>query len=198
VERVAAARARRAQIVGEVTRVPLQTKPATLPSARPHGWLRSSAALAGFGTLAAGAAALGARATGRPGLQPWYRALAKPPWQPPPSAFPAVWTTLYVLMSVSAWRVWRRDRGPARRGALRWWGVQLGLNAAWSPLFFGLRRPRTALVDAALLVLAVGQYARASRRVDRTAGWLVVPYLGWAAFAAALNAEIVRRNPRLA
>jgi translocator protein len=178
--------------------VPQQTTPATLPSPRPRGWLRSSAALAGFGTLTAGAAVVGARATGRPDLQPWYRALAKPSWQPPSSAFPAVWTTLYVLMSVSAWRVWLRDRGPARRAALRWWGVQLALNAAWSPLFFGLRRPRTALVDAALLALAVGGYARASRRVDRAAAWLVAPYLGWAAFAAVLNAEIVRRNPRLA
>jgi tryptophan-rich sensory protein len=174
---------------------PMTTQTA-LPAGPTHGWLRSSAALAGFGTLAAGAATLGARATGRPQLQPWYRGLAKPSWQPPPSAFPVVWTTMYALMSVSAWRVWRQRSGPARRTALRWWGVQLALNAAWSPLFFGLRRPRAALADAAMLAFAVAGYTRASRRVDRTAAWLVAPYLGWAAFAAVLNAEIVRRNPR--
>lgn len=178
-----------------MTSVTLQN---ALPSDPTRGWLASSAALAGFGALAAGAATLGARATGTPELRPWYRALAKPSWQPPSSAFPVVWTSLYALMSVSAWRVWKRGRGPARRTALRWWGAQLALNAAWSPLFFGLRRPRAALADATLLAVAVAGYTRASRRVDRTAAWLVAPYLGWAAFAAVLNAEIVRRNPRLA
>ncbi len=71
------------------------------------------------------------------------------------------------------------------------------MNAAWSPLFFGLRRPRAALVDAALLVAAIGAYARAASRVDRLAAALVLPYLAWSAFALALNGEIVRRNPRL-
>jgi tryptophan-rich sensory protein len=174
------------------------TTDAALPAGPTRGRLPSALALAGFGALAAGAATLGARATGTRGLRPWYRALAKPPWQPPSSAFPVVWTTLYALMSASAWRVWKRGHGSDRRSALRWWGAQLALNAAWSPLFFGLRRPRAALADAAVLAVAVAGYTRAARRVDRTAAWLVVPYLGWAAFAAVLNAEIVRRNPRLA
>jgi tryptophan-rich sensory protein len=171
----------------------------TGPGAGPtRGRLPSALALAGFGALTAGVAALGARATGTPRLRPWYRMLSKPAWQPPPSAFPVVWTTMYALMSLSAWRVWRRPPGPARRGALRWWGAQLALNAAWSPLFFGLRRTRVALADATLLAATVAGYARASRRVDAPAAWLVAPYLGWATFAAVLNAEIVRRNPRLA
>jgi tryptophan-rich sensory protein len=101
-------------------------------------------------------------------------------------------------MSVSAWRVWRHGAAPARGRALRWWGAQLALNAAWSPLFFGLRRPRAALVDAVALAGAVGRYVGAARRADRAAAWLVLPYLGWACFAVALNAEIVRRTPRLA
>jgi tryptophan-rich sensory protein len=172
--------------------------PAALPAAPAPSRLPSSLALAGFGALTAGAAALGARTSGSARIRPWYRALSKPRWQPPASAFPPVWTTLYGLMSLSAWRVWKREIGPGRRSALRWWGAQLALNAAWSPLFFGLRRPRLALADAVLLALAVGGYARASRRVDRSAAWLVVPYLAWSGFAAVLNAEIVRRNPRLA
>lgn len=169
-----------------------------VPAPPPPTRARSAAALAAFGGLAAAASALGARATGSPRLRPWYRALSKPRWQPPSSAFPVVWTALYGLMTVSAWRVWRRGRGAPRRRALAWWGAQLALNAAWSPLFFGLRRPRAALVDAALLAAAVPAYAAAAHRVDREAAWLVAPYVGWAAFAAALNGAIVARNPRLA
>jgi tryptophan-rich sensory protein len=174
------------------------TTHAALPAGPTRGRVPSAVALACFTALAAGAATVGARVSGTPEIRPWYRALAKPPWQPPPSVFPPVWTTLYALMSVSAWRVWKRGSGSPRRTALRWWGAQLALNAAWSPLFFGLRRPRAALADAAMLPFAVAGYARAARRVDRTAAWLVVPYVGWAAFAAVLNADIVRRNPRLA
>jgi tryptophan-rich sensory protein len=127
---------------------------------------------------------------------PWYRALAKPGWQPPPSAFGPVWTALYALTATSGWRAWR-SRRPGYRRAVALWGAQLAVNAAWSPLFFGLRRPRVALADAALLVPAIALYGRAARRVDRLAAALVLPYLAWSGFALALNAEIVRRNARL-
>lgn len=153
---------------------------------------RSLGAAALFAGATIAAAATGARSSSA--RSPWYRSLAKPPWQPPPAAFAPVWTALYALGAASGWRSWRSPR-PARRRALALWGLQLALNAAWSPLFFGLRRPRAALVDAALLVPAVGAYALAARRADPLAAVLVLPYLGWSAFALALNAEIVRRNP---
>jgi tryptophan-rich sensory protein len=159
----------------------------------PRGRRRSLAAAALLGGATLGAAAVGARASSA--RTPWYLALRKPPWQPPAAAFGPVWTTLYALTATSGWRVWR-SRAPARRRALALWTAQLALNAAWSPLFFGLRRPRAALVDAALLLPAVGAYALAARRADRLAAALVLPYLAWSGFALALNADIVRRNRR--
>ena len=153
----------------------------------------SLAALGTFGALSAGAAVLGARVTSS--RQPWYRLLRKPPFQPPPWVFGPVWTVLYGLMSASAWRVWNRPAGPRRSWALALWGVQLGFNALWSPLFFGKHRPRAALVDIAALGASLVAYTALARRVDRGAAWMMVPYLGWVGFATALNEEIVRRNP---
>ena len=124
----------------------------------------------------------------RPGR--WYRRLEKSPLNPPPAVFGPVWTVLYGLIATSGWRVWRAGS----RKALGWWAAQLALNAAWSPIFFGLKRPRAALADLALLLPAIAIYARHARQVDRPAAWMVAPYLGWVGFASVLNAEIVRRN----
>lgn len=155
---------------------------------------RSAGSVLAFYGASAAASALGRAATGRVSRNPWYRALRKPRWQPPRQAFPIVWTALYVLGAASGHRVWRAPEGPARRRALALWGAQLALNAAWSPIFFRLRRPRAALVDAVALTATLAAYAVSARRVDRRAGWLAVPYVGWSAFAVALNAAIVRRN----
>jgi len=113
-------------------------------------------ALAGFVVLVTAAAALGSLAT-VPELRPWYDSLRKPAWTPPNWVFGPAWSTLYMLMAVSAWRVWRRadasDR--ARGAALAFWGLQLALNVAWSWLFFGLHRPTLAFVELVALWLAI-------------------------------------------
>jgi tryptophan-rich sensory protein len=137
----------------------------------------------------------GARATLRG--KPWYRTLRKSRLTPPDAAFGPVWTALYALEAVSAIRIGRAASSPERSRALALWAAQQGLNAAWSPLFFGQRRARTALADIALLGATLEGYRRAARRVDRVAAGLVVPYLAWVGFAAFLNAQIVRQNPRL-
>lgn len=155
--------------------------------------LRTLSSLALFGALNAGAAVLGARATRR-GKGLWYRRLEKPPFNPPDWVFGPVWTTIYSLSSVSAWRISRAPRGPARTKALAWWGAQLALNAAWSPLFFGRHRKRAALVDIGLLLGALSGYTAQARKLDRPAAWMMAPYLAWGSFATLLNAEIVRRN----
>ncbi len=162
-------------------------------SARP----RSLLWLALFAGATAVAAGLGAGATRR-GRGAWYRALSKPAGQPPPQVFAPVWTTLYGLMSVSAYRVFRQPPSPERSRALRLWWGQLALNGAWSPLFFGARRARLALADLAGLTLGVAEYTASARKVDRAAGWLMAPYLAWLGYAGWLNLGIVRRNPRLA
>jgi tryptophan-rich sensory protein len=157
------------------------------------GW-RSGLALAVFGGLTGAAAYLGRRAT-EPNLDPWYAALDKPSFTPPSWIFGPVWTGMYTLTAWSGWRVWQAPPSRTRTVALALWGAQLLLNAAWSPLFFGRHRPRSALVDLVALTAAVSAYAVTSARVDRTAAALVVPYLGWLGFATALNEGIVRRNP---
>lgn len=154
---------------------------------------------AGLGLLAflgitAGVAAAGGRSA-RPGL--WYRLLDKPRVTPPGPVFPVVWTVLYGLIALSGWRVWMRRGRIGRAGALGLWATQLGLNGLWSWLFFGQRRARASLADVGLMLAATGAYAKAAERIDRPAAWMMTPYLGWTAFAAALNEEIVRRNPRL-
>lgn len=121
----------------------------------------------------------------------WYQGLAKPTWTPPGWVFGPAWTVLYLLMAVAAWRVWRCGGWTT---PLRWWLVQLALNAAWTPVFFGLKQPGWAFAEIVLLWLAILTTLRQFLAVERTAGWLLVPYLLWVSFAAALNYTIWRLN----
>lgn len=154
----------------------------------------SVAALGALGALTAGAAAVGTRSSRGAPRQRWYRRLHKPPYQPPAQVFGPVWTVLYTLQALSAWRVWNAPGGLLRSRALQLWAAQLGFNAAWSWLFFGRHRPRAALVDQLALGVSLAAYLRAARKVDPAAAWLVVPYLAWVGFATLLNEELLRRN----
>lgn len=123
----------------------------------------------------------------RPGE--WYKRLEKPSWTPPDWLFPLAWGLLYVLMAYAAWRVW----DIAGLGfAIAFWGLQLVLNAGWSAVFFGLKKPGLALVELATLWLALAATIYLFARVDPVSAWLLAPYIVWVSFAAALNAEIVR------
>lgn len=157
---------------------------------RPGG--RKALALFVILTLAVGAVAGLATATS---VSTWYATLNKPAFNPPNGVFGPVWTLLYVLMAISAWRVWR-SAGPerTRRAALVAWAVQLALNFAWSFLFFGLRAPALALAEIVVLLAALAVTLWLSWRVDRTAGLLLIPYLAWVAFASLLNFEVWRLN----
>lgn len=120
----------------------------------------------------------------------WYQTLQKPPFNPPDWVFAPVWTALYVLMAIAAWRVWRCVRVEAGRKALMVFAVQLGLNLAWSFLFFGLQRVGLALFEVTILLLAIIANTVLFWRIDRLAGALFVPYLLWVAYAAVLNASL--------
>lgn len=151
--------------------------------------------LVAFILLVLGVSALGGMATDTRG---WFEALTKPSFNPPSWVFGPVWTVLYVMMAVAAWRVvgksgWRATGGA--RVAMSLFGLQLALNLAWSWLFFAAQRPDLALVDIVALDLAVFATGWAFRRHDRLAAWLLVPYACWIAFATALNADFVRLNP---
>ena len=156
---------------------------------------RSTGTLGAYAAATAAVAAAGSAAN-RKSVRGWYRRLRKPPFQPPAAAFAPVWTVLYGLMAWSAWRVSRRPSSRERDRALRLWWTQLGLNAAWSPLFFGMRRPKAAMAEIVALFAAIAAYTNAARKVDGPAAAAMAPYLAWVAFASLLNEEIVRRNRR--
>lgn len=125
----------------------------------------------------------------------WYRALAKPAWNPPPWIFGPVWTLLYTLMAVAAWRVWRKGGWREQRGVLSLYLAQLFANALWTPLFFGAHRIGLALGDILLMWALILATLVAFSRVDRPAGVLFVPYLAWVSFASFLNFTLWRMNP---
>ena len=127
----------------------------------------------------------------------WYAGLAKPSFNPPGWVFGPVWTTLYILMGISAWLVWKKGSlsTPPVRGALLLFTVQLALNAAWSGLFFGLRSPLLGLIDIAALAAAILATILDFRPISPAAAWLLSPYLAWVSFAAILNFSIWRLNP---
>lgn len=124
----------------------------------------------------------------------WYAALDKPSWNPPNGVFAPVWTTLYVLMGIAAWLVWRRAGFAGARTALLLFAAQLALNALWSALFFGLQNPLAAFLE--LLVLWGVIVATLVRfwRVTPAAGALLIPYVCWVSFAGVLNFVIWRLN----
>lgn len=117
----------------------------------------------------------------------WYAALRKPPFNPPNWVFAPVWTALYVMIAVAGWRTYERD---AAGRAMALWCAQLALNFAWTPVFFGLHRPGSALIVIVALLVTIAVFIAERWRNDRNAALLFVPYLGWVAFATALNASI--------
>ncbi len=127
-----------------------------------------------------------------PSIPTWYAGLLKPSFNPPNWLFGPVWTTLYVLMAVAAWRVWRVTGLKSPELAL--YGVQLVFNFAWSLIFFTLHQIGLALIDLGILWLTVLATLILFWRRDHWAGILFLPYLAWAGFAFLLNLAIWRLN----
>jgi benzodiazapine receptor len=124
----------------------------------------------------------------------WYAQLAKPSWNPPNWLFAPVWSTLYAMMAVAAWLVWRRDGLRKSAIPLTVFVIQLVLNAAWTWLFFGLHRPALAFAEIVLLWMAILATVVLFWRRHGLAGALMVPYLAWVTFAACLNFALWRLN----
>jgi tryptophan-rich sensory protein len=115
----------------------------------------------------------------------WYAALNKPFFNPPNWIFAPVWTALYMMMAVAAWRVWRRVK--RIDSAIVLWAVQLVLNGLWSWIFFGLHRTGLGLIDIGVLLVMIAIVTMLFMRRDRLAGCLMLPYMAWVAFASVLN-----------
>ena len=154
---------------------------------RRHQWW----ALAGFLLLTLSVAASAALAT-EPDVTGWYRTLVKPAFNPPNWVFAPVWTTLYVLMAIAAWRVWKAAGMFASAMAL--FLVQLALNCAWSFVFFHFHQIGLALCNILALLIAIVLTTISFWHIDRPAGILFVPYLAWVSFATLLNAALYKLN----
>ncbi|WLR92755.1 TspO/MBR family protein [Shinella zoogloeoides] len=121
----------------------------------------------------------------------WYQSLAKPWFNPPNWVFAPVWSILYIIIGVVGARTWLTLR---RSMAMRLWFAQLVFNFAWSPAFFGLQDPMSAMMIILGLLVAVAGFILVSWRQDHTAALLFLPYLAWVAFATALNGAILALN----
>lgn len=139
--------------------------------------------------------AFGAFFTTADTLNNWYAGLRKPPFNPPDWVFGPVWTTLYIMMGIAAFLIWRKGLDDkVVRIALACFIVQLFLNAIWTPLFFGLHSPLLGLIDIVLLLNAVIVTIYAFSKISRPAAILLVPYLAWVFFATLLNASLYILN----
>ena len=125
----------------------------------------------------------------------WYAALEKPAFQPPGWAFGVAWTTLYTMLGIALAAILNESPSPLRRTALTLFFIQLALNFAWSPIFFGARMIDVALVTILVMLLLATATANLFRRIRPIAGWLMLPYLLWLCVATALNYETGKLNP---
>ena len=145
--------------------------------------------LAGFVGVCLVVSSLGGAITAT-SVDTWYQTLQKPPFNPPDWVFAPVWISLFILMAIAAWRVWRRMGFEPARKALMLYAVQLGLNLTWSTIFFGLQQIGLALVEIFLLLFAIVANTVLFWRIDQVAGLLFVPYVIWVSYACVLNASL--------
>lgn len=125
----------------------------------------------------------------------WYRALRKPVWTPKDWMFPVAWTTLYLMSAYAATLVAMMDGNGM---AMAFWALQIALNTLWTPIFFGLKRIKTAMFVLVCLWVSVFGTLIAFSTMSATAAWLMAPYLLWVTVAGALNGAIWRLNPEAA
>jgi len=124
----------------------------------------------------------------------FYAMLQQPSWAPPAEVFGPVWTTLFTMMGIALWLVWR---APGHRRALQLFGVQLLVNVLWSWLFFAWNQGALALADVLLLEGLILATALQFWRLNKLAALLLLPYAAWVGFAAVLNFWLWQHNPGL-
>lgn len=125
-------------------------------------------------------------------IMTWYPSLIKPSFNPPNWIFGPVWSMLYIMMGVAAGLVWDRMEYEKEtvKNALIIFAIQLTLNALWSYLFFGLRNPMVAGIEIILLWLMIFETYTQFVKINKIAGYLLLPYLAWVSFATVLNGSI--------
>lgn len=130
-----------------------------------------------------------------PAVKDWYPTLVKPSFNPPNWLFGPVWTTLFLLMGIALYLIWEKGLKEKKgKAVFDFFFLHLALNILWSALFFGLRNPLLGLVEIVVLWGVIAYLIKAFGRIDKRAGWLLVPYLAWVSFAAFLNFSIWKLN----
>ena len=127
----------------------------------------------------------------------FYGRLDRPRWSPPAWLFGPAWSILYPVMAIAAWRVWREHGFGGASLALTLYFVQLAFNASWSWFFFVKRTGAGSTIIVGALWVTIAATTLAFLPLDRTAGLMMLPYLAWVSFAAALTVSVWRRNPAL-
>jgi benzodiazapine receptor len=131
----------------------------------------------------------------RPEIKTWYITLNKPSFTPPNWLFPVAWTTLYILIAVSAYLIWKlRDGSSTYKTAAIIYVIQLALNFSWSIVFFGMHQILGGLFIIVTMLVAIILNISWFNRFSKTAAWLLVPYLLWVSYATLLNISICVLN----
>ena len=126
-----------------------------------------------------------------PSIPTWFAGLNKPPFSPPNWIFSPVWTTLFILMGISAWLIWEKGISNKEvRSAIMIFAAQLVLNMLWSILFFGLKSPLSAFLEIIVLWLFILATILSFYKISKPAAWLLIPYILWVSFASVLNLSI--------
>ena len=128
----------------------------------------------------------------RASITTWYPTLVKPSFNPPNWIFAPVWTSLYVMMGIAAGLIWNQipSQKEAVTKALQFFAIQLVLNALWSYLFFGMYNLMLATIEVVLLWLMIFETYSQFAKINKTASYLMLPYLAWVSFASVLTASI--------
>jgi len=130
-----------------------------------------------------------------PNIDSWYATLVKPSFSPPNYLFAPVWLTLYTLMGVALFLVWKTvAQAKRKRQANYIFTVQILLNLLWSIVFFGLQQPGNAFIVIVALLALIVLNINSFYQINKLAGWLLVPYLLWVSFASILNLAIWQLN----
>jgi translocator protein len=125
----------------------------------------------------------------------WYRSIAKPDWNPPGWVFAPVWTSLYVLMGIAFYIIWKSNAtSGVKNRAMSFWIIQLVLNFFWTFIFFGQEQIGLALIEMTLLWLAILFTIFSFSKISKLSAWLMVPYISWVSFAWILNYTIWQLN----
>ncbi len=155
--------------------------------------MKKYGSLAAFLLVVLGIGVLGSIFT-QVSVKTWYPTLIKTSWTPPPYLFGPVWTALYIMIAISGWLIYISPRSNLKNVALTIYGIQLFANLIWSALFFSLKNPVLALLDLYFLFSLIVVMMTLFFQIRRSAGYLLIPYFLWTAYALSLNAGIVALN----